>query len=55
MGSSLVDGNPEDNMLMSQDNNLDSQVFLPDAERARGGMQLEQLEDQPLNLQQFIN
>ena len=54
MGSSLIGGGiQENNMMMT--NNIDDQVFLPDAERARGGMQLEQLEDQPLNLQQFIN
>ena len=30
-------------------------AFLPDAGRARPGMQLEHLEDQPLNLQEFLN
>ena len=43
MGSSLVEGNTS------------AQAYLPDQERSRPGMQLEQMDDQPMTVQAFMN
>ena len=41
--------------MTAQENHYDGPSFLPGADRVRPPMQLEQLDDQPLNLHQFMN
>ena len=54
MGSSLVGGDIGVNIGAAM-NNTDAQVFLPDSDRARPGMQHEEIEDQPMTIQSFMN
>ena len=55
-GSSLVENSmAEDSVMTAHELNHAGPAFLPDAERARPGMQLEEMIDQPLTVQGFMN
>ena len=58
MGSSLAEGGAvedKDSMMTEQESNHAGPTFLPAAERSRPPMQLEVMEEQPLNLQEFMD
>ena len=56
MGSSLAEGGAkEDSMMTEQERNHAGPTFLPAAERSRPPMQLEPMEEQPIDLQQFLD